>query len=1080
MPRRQEYRGNPEHKRYELFENFTGGVNTTASDEMMYSNEFRDLENVELIEEGIVQNRKGFGYNNVLNIIMEPFLSILESARKVILFKILNDNFNIMSKIKESTDINDFLLKVGDNQYKVDLIVLLERNGSTELYKLTISEKFSWEIVDNPGVSVPVCNYYPPYPTDGDQENDYCYISSGSHTTYYQYKSQENMLSHTLLKKWSGATITYNNIVSLPVVDFNDKFYFSLNNISKDLEGIFEYNGSTGDIKIIDGLSSNSYVPNPYEVSNVGFNSFLDNPLDMRADNIGVSEIRGMYLTESDNPSLMFRHIPGDGNFDLHLIVKNIAPSEIVLKAYVEETSGNKRYLDADFVIKNSVEPVYTYNANIRVDGINQIFIEAAKLENLEPFTYFDLAFDDTASMVAFFTTGRVNYAVQKSVKSFQLFEPSGLTYGFSPISLAATSALQHKWPYFENWSGFTIPVLNDHVGEIPLVYDNDIKVTNPYKENGQHALRRIFTLNNSTQTAFDSSENKVTYTHNKDVITLSDEEAKQLISDYLKSTGVYQDNLQVRIRYTILGNQFYSNKYFVTDIPDQNFELGYIYADSSGNLSDVRFTAEPATIDKFMGTEVYTTQIIESEFSLKTPTSGYVYKVGTGETATYYEYNGGVSGTIADFNEISEQIISQETIISYINFYNITKEDEDIIEIETIDKKDIKLTHINNRLVLYKGNTMWFSDLYNFSYYPNFNYVTLSLDTNDSIQKIAYFRGQHIIFTKERLYRMSGAFGTDDFRILLISDEIGCISPDSVRSINNTLIFLARDGLYTIKQSFYMEALENVDKIDKQIKNIIPYGQNYESLLYNEQYLLLLKNPSGSYMKTVKQYYNMSYSKNRFPYTIDTYAMEPDFITKIGSDLYSIKDGLVYTYDTAYTDFLHPDVIEEEKVNHMYKCVILTPNYSLGYPTHDKKAKNFFIKTDSFVSIPLYITVFVNGLVWRTSHEFAAIRNNLGEIEYREILGREDIMTTENAESNLVLADTALEDITTIDTDLTLGFVELGEMKLGVERDQLHKVLTSAKGKNFALRIVQKTDDYFAIKQIGLVYKLGKVKESR
>ena len=50
----------------------------------------------------------------------------------------------------------------------------------------------------------------------------------------------------------------------------------------------------------------------------------------------------------------------------------------------------------------------------------------------------------------------------------------------------------------------------------------------------------------------------------------------------------------------------------------------------------------------------------------------------------------------------------------------------------------------------------------------------------------------------------------------------------------------------------------------------------------------------------------------------------------------------------------------------------------------------------------------------------------------------------------------------------------------LGSEAVQVHKFVIGKKAKNISIAIEQSTNGYFNIEDIGYVYKLGKVKETR
>ena len=63
---------------------------------------------------------------------------------------------------------------------------------------------------------------------------------------------------------------------------------------------------------------------------------------------------------------------------------------------------------------------------------------------------------------------------------------------------------------------------------------------------------------------------------------------------------------------------------------------------------------------------------------------------------------------------------------------------------------------------------------------------------------------------------------------------------------------------------------------------------------------------------------------------------------------------------------------------------------------------------------------------------------------------------------------------------DDVLGQFELGKNTLGGSGVRIHKFVIGKKGKNFAITIEQKMNGLFNIEDIGYLFKLGKVKESR
>ena len=363
-----------------------------------------------------------------------------------------------------------------------------------------------------------------------------------------------------------------------------------------------------------------------------------------------------------------------------------------------------------------------------------------------------------------------------------------------------------------------------------------------------------------------------------------------------------------------------------------------------------------------------------------------------------------------------------------------------------------MRMLEIKNRLVVYGRKEIWFSDLYNFGYIPNYNYVTLPLGTTDEIVKIAYFRGSYIIFTKEEIYKMSGTFGGDDFYIASVNKFIGCIAPNTVRNVGNELLFLSRDGLYKLKSSVFQDNLENVEKIDDYISDDIVATENADALLYNEQYILYYNN--GEDYDSYRYYYNIQLGKGRSPYVRDIYSAKPELIVAESGIIFALQNGAWYQYDKGYTDFMPEG--ETDNTDYLYDVKLETAALSLRYPTHQKKFKNVFIKAlHGEKVVPLFVTIKVDGYEVLNPYNYTVGRGQSGEIEY-----------IETRDANITLVSSAFLG------ELELGFTPLGEITQGV-----HKLAFSGKGKNIKIIIEQKLDSSFGIIDIGYLYKLGKVK---
>jgi hypothetical protein len=456
--------------------------------------------------------------------------------------------------------------------------------------------------------------------------------------------------------------------------------------------------------------------------------------------------------------------------------------------------------------------------------------------------------------------------------------------------------------------------------------------------------------------------------------------------------------------------------------------------------------------------TPIHTSVTLIPTLSTIKPNIGSRYLIGSDATdqTKYYFYNGGIVGDLTDFTNIIFSAGISE--IEYLDTYVVT---EPVLKkIEALDTTGFKIFEAWSRLVYYKENIIWFSDLYQFDYIPNYNYVILPLSPNDKIMNISYFKGSYIIFTKDKIYKMSGSFGSADFQIQIVNDSIGCISEYSVKGLSNTLVFMTHDGLYRVKQNYYQGGLENVEKIDKQIDGIIPFNTQVYSILYNEQYLLIYDYAEGipdSGFNVLKMYYNMSAPKG-VPYVKDRYSIMPVVIGQFDDGLYSIKYGRFYKYDKGYYDFLPPNPTTSQTEASKFTVKIRTHKISFGYPTHEKKFKAILVKDIANEPVPLLFDIYINNKREYQHTQFETSINDLGEIVYQPIV------------TNPVL----------IGADNLIGNFELNKSQLGDLSARVHKIVFSGKGKDILIDIERRTAQEFSIQDIGYIYKMGKAREDR
>lgn len=161
------------------------------------------------------------------------------------------------------------------------------------------------------------------------------------------------------------------------------------------------------------------------------------------------------------------------------------------------------------------------------------------------------------------------------------------------------------------------------------------------------------------------------------------------------------------------------------------------------------------------------------------------------------------------------------EGLEPYYDYYDVVQPDKEAKPATQLNIGDYGICEMYNRAVYYKDDTIWFSDINNFNYIPNYNYITLPIEPTDKITKICYFKKTYIIFTKQKIYKMVGSFGASDFAVQPVNTSLGCHAGNTVVPIEDTLYFASPRGLYALRSSQFVEGFENVKELDLKIKKL-------------------------------------------------------------------------------------------------------------------------------------------------------------------------------------------------------------------------------------------------------------------
>lgn len=228
-------------------------------------------------------------------------------------------------------------------------------------------------------------------------------------------------------------------------------------------------------------------------------------------------------------------------------------------------------------------------------------------------------------------------------------------------------------------------------------------------------------------------------------------------------------------------------------------------------------------------------------------------------------------------------------TLEPYYDYYNVSQIDAEAKPVVPLNVGEYGICEMYNRAVFYKDDTIWFSEVNNFKYVPNYNYVTLPIEPTDKITKIAYFKKTYIVFTKQRIYKMVGAFGSDNFAVSPVNMSLGCHAGNTVVPIEDTLYFASPRGLYALKSNTFIEGYENVKELDLKVKRLTS-----DFTKYDEE----LRNPAVRFNGISERAYALRY-KDKYLLFYNNYSDKGDYAA--ANDL----DTLAYQFDIgAYTTY--------------------------------------------------------------------------------------------------------------------------------------------------------------------------------
>lgn len=419
---------------------------------------------------------------------------------------------------------------------------------------------------------------------------------------------------------------------------------------------------------------------------------------------------------------------------------------------------------------------------------------------------------------------------------------------------------------------------------------------------------------------------------------------------------------------------------------------------------------------------------------------------------------------------------------------------------VDTI-KECTKIKIVNDQLFVYasrtNANMIWYSDIYNPTYFPITNNINLNRLPNEQVQTIVPFGQNHLIFTKESIYILSG-HTREDFKVELGNGNYGIEYPESVVGIANAIIFLGYDGINIIKSTgMDINNVIKISAIDKKIKGLLNLNQVKTAIgtSVGDEYKLALTYVNEENNQILK------YNVLKEIWGRDTSLNTLDFIqySTINGGLYSLtryglwnywysiedeKEVLSMTDNTTdeywnalfklYSDGyeINPEFGDDVNHNTYYpiEFKMLTKRYS-GYAdaVHNRKkfkevqikhANNDFVTHSNLV---WYVNNNVN--VTPFFYEYAVDENG----EFTAIAGQKENLII-NPGTRLARSYYLLDKINPDN--------ELAEIpKLGDNQEENRRIKKGKKGYSQQFEIINKEPLPFGIKSLLLVYKEKKPK---
>ena len=282
------------------------------------------------------------------------------------------------------------------------------------------------------------------------------------------------------------------------------------------------------------------------------------------------------------------------------------------------------------------------------------------------------------------------------------------------------------------------------------------------------------------------------------------------------------------------------------------------------------------------------------------------------------------IGGTTTDYHLVAEiDNDTSKTSLLYFDSYNDISLLDDLYTSYSNYEADENLRGLLYMLGYYIGfveNKLVFSEIGQPDYWNKFNYI----EFEDNITGIGKIGLGILVFLNNKTYIIQGN-NIANFTKYLLSNNIGCIDYKSIQYINNQILWLGNDGIYTTNGNTFF----NIS--NKYIHNL-DLGEVISSAVYKNVY----------YIIGTKRKYYLDFNDN----SGTIYELDNDIKTLF----YDTYEDILYGINSDNNLVIMFDSDEKEEFT------ILTPYYSLQTGTNVKLFNEIYILFSGKIFIEVYV----------------------------------------------------------------------------------------------------------------------------